>query len=110
MHYADAWVEMNVKELRKRSIQVSGYYDGHFILIRGNSSNHRIDLVKGNGIGVITEKEDVIDYQEISREGNRRRRMELFMEAVRDFDFYFWVDKKLIDLIEHGFDEEDDED
>ena len=108
MHYADAWVEMNVKELRKRSIQVSGYYDGHLVLIRGNYPNYHIDLVKSNGIGVITLNECLIDYHRISKEGNIRRRMELFLDAVRNFDFYFWVDKKLSDLIEYGYEEDDD--
>lgn len=109
MHYEDAWVEMNVKELRKRSIQLRGYYyDGHLILIRGNSPDCHIDLIKSNGIRVITVNECLIDYQEISKEGNIRRRMEIFMDAVRNFDFYFLVDKKLSDLIEYGYEEDND--
>lgn len=109
MHYEDAWVEMNVKELRKRSIQLSGYYyDGHLILIRGNSPDYHIDLIKSNGISVITVNECLIDYREISKEGNIKRRMEIFMDAVRNFDFYFLVDKKLSDLIEYGYEEDND--
>lgn len=105
MHYSECWIGQSVEVLNERSIKATDFYSGKIILIRGPKLNQHIDLIQcDGGVKVSTIKENLVSYKKLVNSSGVKERMKLFLDAVRNMDFYFYVDKHLVDLLIYGYD------
>ncbi len=106
MYYAEKWLVINVKELKRRSVRTSGMCGGNIILVRGKKKCPHIDLIKIDGVRFFVLKEKIINYDELKAASNLKKRMSVFLDAVRDINIHFYVDNELYNLIMYGVDDE----
>lgn len=98
----------SIKELERRSVQTSHFYSGKLVIIRGRRGNPYIDIIKSDGIKFVTIKNGVIDYKRLITANCREERLKVVMESITNIpDAY--IDKRIIDIIKYGIDEEDDD-
>lgn len=103
MYSSKDWVEQSLKELEKRAIRVSEFYNGKLILIRKEKNdNYQIDLISGNGYRFETEIKNVFNYEKLKNSPTVEGRLALLRDAVREFNFYFNIDNKIVDYIKYG--------
>lgn len=113
MYRTNEWVEQSLNILEKRAISVSDFYTGKLILVRkgDKNDNYQIDLINGNGYRFETEMENIFSYEKLKNSQTVEARLALLRDAVREFNFHFYVDNKIVDYIKYGIEENDcDED
>lgn len=104
MYRTNEWVEQSLNILEKRAISVSDFYTGKLILVRkgDKNDNYQIDLINGNGYRFETEIKNVFNYEKLKSSPTVEGRLALLRDAVREFNFYFNIDNKIVDYIKYG--------
>lgn len=109
MHYSESWIDLNVRDINERSIKVNDFYTGKIILIRGTKNNQHIDLIQCcNGVNFSIVKENLVSYKKLAKSPSLKERINVFLNAVRELTFYYFIDQRLAELIMYGYDDEDE--
>lgn len=102
--YDSNWLKTNIEELTKRSTPVSNFCSGNLILLRGN----QIDLIKGEGgVKFTTIKKNIVNYKRLQKCNSVEERLKLLLDSVRDLTIDFQLDRKIVDAVIYGVQEEE---
>lgn len=94
------WFDANVEEIKKRLLTAYNIVGSYAIILRENGEEPEIDLVKHDQMyDYDIVKHKIIAYKELKSAKTVEERIELTLNAVRDYNFMFYIDGRLIKLI-----------
>ena len=105
--YDKKWLELNIRELISRAQSTSEFSCGYFVIMRENN----IDLIKSNdAVKFTVVRKKFVSYEKLIKAETVEERIKVFLDSVRNCNYYFSVDRKIIDIILYGMPDDDKND
>lgn len=95
------WLKMNVEELNRRTIKFKSLNYGRIIVLHGENKD-RISLMLCDETKTTILIENLISYQDLVSAKTLDQRLQIVLDAVRDFNFMFYFDENVSRLINNG--------
>ena len=92
------WYKLNIEEIYKRTINLEYLKYGKIIVLRGKDKD-KISLVICNNGKRKVVIDELIDYYELKSAETLEQRIYLLLEAVRDFNYMFFIDEPVTKII-----------
>lgn len=93
------WQENNIEEIQKRTIGFSELNYGRIIVL---SEDKSINLVLCRANKSYNIARNLIDYEELKNADTIDKRILIVLDAVRDFQFHFFFEKDVTNLVING--------
>ena len=95
------WLEMNIKEIQKRTVSYGSMQYGNIIAIQGDKKE-QINLIHRDGKTSAVLFRDIICYNKLKTAETLEQRILIVLDSVRSFDFSFYFDERVSDIIING--------
>ena len=93
------WLMLNLEEIKARRIDWL-YFNKGRALVCVKKSRPEINLIEHNYVsGCNVIKRNVIDYNKLISAPTVEKRIEILLDAVRDWQFMFYIDSRLVKVI-----------
>ena len=94
------WLNENIKDLKKRSVNLKSDFKNGTILIL---ISKRISLFKLKNGDLELIKENIIDYEKIAKERSIEQRLGIIIDSMYEVNEFFYIEESLVDRIICGF-------
>lgn len=100
MSKSKEWFELNIAELKARSLNAYNILGAKAIVLVDNVQPPEIDLIQHSmESGCKIMRRNIISFNMLCNASTLEERIKLVLDAVRNYDFMFYIDQRLIDLI-----------
>ena len=96
------WIEMNLEELKKRTVNFDKVSDGNVIVFSGKNNQYINFVSCSTKHGYKTIKANIINCKKLRLAGTLEKRLHIVVDALRDVSIQFYFDNDVMDLILNG--------
>ena len=100
MAKSKGWLEQNIAEIQARSLNAYNIIGEKAIVLVNNVEPPEIDLIQhSQEYGCKIIQRNIMDYNKLINASTVEERIELVLDTVRDYNFMFYIDFRLIEVI-----------